>query len=82
MSETDEIFKYIFLCDLKNVTEHLRRNPSAIRAKFNCNSKDMFSPLHFACELTNSTQIVDALLTTGADIDEISMSGSALCIAA
>ena len=82
LSKTDEIFRYIFLCDLKNVTEHLRRNPSAIRAKVNTDSKDMQSPLHFACQVTNSTEIIDALLTNGAGIDEMSKSGSALCIAA
>ena len=77
----DEIFKYIIVCDLKNVREHLRRNPSAIRAKINIKSNEMFSPLHFACIVTNSTEIIDTLLNNGADIDEMSISGSALGIA-
>ena len=81
-SKTDEIFKHIILSDLKNVTKHLRRKPSAIRAKINTDSNDMFSPLHFACHRTNSTKIIGALLTNGADIDEVSKFGSALCIAA
>ena len=82
MSEPDEIFKYIFSCDIENVTKHLRRNPSAIRAKFNWDNKGTISLLNFACGLTDSTQIVDALLTNGADIDEVSIFGSALCVTA
>ena len=40
------------------------------------------SPFHFACAFSNRTQIIDDMLTNGADIDEVSKCGSALCIAA
>lgn len=42
----------------------------------------MFSTLHFACQFTDSTEIVETLLNNGAEIDELSIAGSALCIAA
>ena len=40
------------------------------------------SPFHFACAFTNCTQIIDDMLTDGADIDEVSKYGSPLCFAA
>ena len=52
---------------------------------FTFEGKDIvFSPLHFACHnhITNSTEIIDALLTNGTDIDEVSIFGSALCTTA
>ena len=41
-----------------------------------------FSRLHYACEFMNGTQIIDDMLSDGADINEVSKNGSALCIAA
>ena len=76
LSESDDIFKYILACDHQNVTQLLRRNPAAIRARtISFEGKEMVaSPLQFA----NSTQMLDTLLTNGADIDEVSFNGTAL----
>ena len=80
LSESDDIFKYILACDHQNVTQLLRRNPAAIRARtISFEGKEMVaSPLQFA----NSTQMLDTLLTNGADIDEVSFNGTALNFAA
>ena len=83
LSESDEIFIHISRCDYQSLTKLLKRNPSAVRARnISLEGKEMVaSPLHFACQFTNSTQILDTLLTNGAYIDEVIMCGSALCFA-
>ena len=43
---------------------------------------NIFSRLHCACGFMKDTQIIDDILNAGANIDQVSKVGSALCIAA